>query len=174
LSIPVAFVKNAVPRLVHHRMIPFDSVAFIAEAKQTLTTTSLKDDLEKFEKLNHLQVSNNKGNIYADTRVFQWEKLNRPLKFLFYYESDAKEETIWEILEGQYKDAWDVCVILGYNAVYLNSTLPIVRGLWKDAKFIRAYGCSLLKAMFFTCTSIAADFVDSWPIFWNLFRSADQ
>lgn len=170
----IAIYTNAIPKVVHHRLVPYDSVAFIIEAKQTLTLPNLKADLLKFDKISKLKVANNRPNIIATSRVFAPFKIKKPLRFLFYYEGEIKDEKLIETLEGEHRKAWDICVILKKNIVFLNSTLPYVKTLWKDAHFARALKYPLLKGMFFTCLSLEGNFVDSWLIFWNLFRSVDK
>jgi len=167
----IATYKNAIPKLVYHRLVPYDSVAFIIEVKQTLKLPELKKDLLKFDKLNKLQVADNRTGIYASSGVFTSFKVKRPLRFLFYYEAEAKVEKIFQILEGEYGKSWDVCVVLKDEVVFLNSTLPYVQERWKGAHFVRDFDYPLLKGMFFTCIFIEGNFVDSWLIFWNLFRS---
>jgi hypothetical protein len=167
----VAIYKDAVPKLVHHRLVPYDSVAFITEAKQTLTLPKLEEDLQKFEKLRTLQVADNRRRTFADKRVITVPRIHRPLRFLFYYEAEADMEKVRQLLECEHKDAWDICVVLKRNAVIVNTTLPFVKTVWFKDSPVWEGKYPLLKGMFFTCTSIEGDFVDSWLIFWNLFRS---
>ena len=52
----VAIYRDAVPKLRHHRLVPYDAVAFIIEVKQNLRLSFLKKDLMKLRKLNELKV----------------------------------------------------------------------------------------------------------------------
>lgn len=108
----VATYKNAVPKLVHHRLVPYDSVAFVIEVKQTLTLPNLEKDLGKLEKLSKLPVSNNRCGLYTDKRIFKGYRINRPLRILFYFEAEAKEDEVFKLLEGSLAKSWDLCIIL--------------------------------------------------------------
>lgn len=167
----IAIYKNAIPKLVQHKFVPYDSVAFITEAKQTLTTTNLKKDLLKFKKLSKLKVANNRPNIFSSSNYFADYKVKRPIRFLFYYEKKADTKKIIEILEGENGKFWDVCVIFKENIALLNSTLPYVKQQFEKAHFTMIYDFPLLKGLFFTCFTIKGIFIDSWLLFWNLFRS---
>lgn len=167
----VAIYKKSVPRIVMHRSVPYDSVAFITEVKQTLTLQTLKDDLAKLDKLSKLPNPNNRVGMCSNYRVFSGFELGRPMRILFYYELKAKIEKVFDLLEGVYAKSWDICIILSEDIVFLNSTLPYVRHRWKKASFARNYEYSLLKGIFYTCAFIEGDYIDSWAIFWNLFRS---
>jgi hypothetical protein len=167
----VATYKNAVPKLVHHHLVPYDSVAFVTEVKQTLTLPNIEKDLAKLEKLSKLPISNNRGGLYADRRIFQGYRINRPLRILFYYEAKAKPDKVYKLLEGSFAKSWDLCIVLKEEVILLNSTLPYVQKLWKEAHFVRDFKYPLLKGMFFACAFTEGNFNDSWVIFWNLFRS---
>lgn len=169
----VAVYKNAIPKLVYQRLVPYDSVAFIAEAKQTLTLTSLKKDLERFRKVAELKTGRYRFHLLPQIhdREGKYPFLERPLRMLFYYEAKAKGEKVHELLCGELGQFWDICVILKKEVVLLNSTLPIVKKVRKPEHYIQEPKYPLIKAMCFTCVSIDATFVDSWNIFWNLFKS---
>jgi hypothetical protein len=166
----VALYKNAVPRLVQHRLVPYDSVAFIIEVKQTLTLPNLEADLLKLSKLDELQITPER--ICSNTGFFTQYQLKRPIRLLFYYEVQADMEKVYETLSGKYANAWDICVILTENVVFTNSTLPFVKQNWTADYFSQSPNHALTKAMFFTCAFIQNDYVNSWLIFWNLFRSS--
>jgi hypothetical protein len=97
--------------------------------------------------------------------------LKRPLRFLFYYEAGADEKEVHQLLCGEFGKFWDICVIFKENVIWLNSTLPLVRRQWKDLLCVRDVNSPLLKAMAYTSVSIEGFYLDSWLIFWNLFRS---
>lgn len=169
----VAIYKNAIPKLVYQRLVPYDSVAFIAEAKQTLTLTTLKADLQKFSKLEELKVDSYRLHLLPRIHAVGMEHpfLERPLRMLFYYEAKAKGEKVHQLLCGELGRFWDICVIFKKNVVLLNSTLPLVKTIKKPEHYNQEPEYPLIKAMYFTCMSIEGNFVDSWLIFWNLFRS---
>jgi hypothetical protein len=173
----VAVFKNAVPRLVFKRLVPYDSVAFITETKQTLTILFLKADLRKFSKLEKLKVDEYRGRL-LNTRFNPFMKndilIRRPLRFLFYYERKADYGKIFQTLRGPHGQFWDVCVILKDERVFLNSSLPIIQATSKGASFVQDIKYPLLKAMFYTCVSVEGSYIDSWLIFWNLFRSISK
>lgn len=169
----VAVYKNAIPKLVYQRLVPYDSVAFVAEAKQTLTLTALKKDLEKFRKLAELKTDRHRFHLFPQIhdREGKYPYLERPLRMLFYYEAKANGEKVHQLLCGELGKFWDICVILKKKVVLLNSTLYLVETIKKPEHYTRDPNYPLIKAMFFTCWSIDGTFVDSWLIFWNLFRS---
>jgi len=141
----IAVYKNAVPKMIHRRFIPYDSVAFITEAAQTLTLQKLKADLTKLEKLSCLQTGHR--NMCHNSRTLMFP-INRPLRMLFYYESKANADPVEQLLLHEHKDVWDILVILNSHFVIYNTTLPLVTKVWKynspkpDLKY------PLLKAMF--------------------------
>ena len=169
----LAIYKNALPKLVYQRLVPYDSVAFIVETKQTLTSTSLKADLKKFSKLNELKIDKYRLRLLPKLMGMPGKEvtLKRPLRFLFYYETEADDKEVHQLLCGEFGEFWDICVIFKENVVWLNSTLPLVYRQWKDVPCIRDVGSPLLKAMAYTSVSIEGFYLDSWLIFWNLFRS---
>lgn len=164
----IAVYKNAVPKVIHLRFIPYDSVAFITEAAQTLTLQKLKADLKKLERLNCLQIG--RRNICHSSRTLMFP-INRPLRMLFYYESKANADAVEQLLLHERKGVWDILVIMNSHFVIYNTTLPLVTKVWKYGSPTVDLEYPLLKAMFLTCASIEGDFIDSWLIFWNLFRS---
>jgi hypothetical protein len=164
----IAVYKNAVPKVIHLRFIPYDSVAFITEAAQTLTLQKLKADLKKLERLNCLQIG--RRNICHSSRTLMFP-INRPLRMLFYYESKANADAVEQLLLHERKGVWDILVIMNSHFVIYNTTLPLVTKVWKYSSPTVDLEYPLLKAMFLTCASIEGDFIDSWLIFWNLFRS---
>jgi len=150
-----------------------DSVVFIAEAKETLTTTALKADLQKFSKLEELKVDSYRLRLLPRIHAVGMEHpfLERPLRMLFYYEAKAKGEKVHQLLSGELGRFWDICVILKKNVILLNSTVPLVKTVMKPEHYVQEPKYPLIKAMYFTCMSIEGTFVDSWLIFWHLFRS---
>ena len=169
----VAIYKQATPKLVHHRLIPYDSVAFIIEAKQTLSISKLEKDLKKFDKLRKLQVFCNRvRNNYPTS--FQ---IGRPLRVLFYFEKHINIKKFCAKLT-EFNKAWDICIILKENITILNSTLPYVQQkIQKDypkALTLSFVDYPLLKAMFFISNFIESNFLNSWTLFANLFRITEQ
>lgn len=177
----VATYKDAAPRLVHNRLIPYDSIAFVIEAKQTLKLSEKEDegilrDLGKFDKLNKLQVVDYR--ISGNPAVSNPYRIRRPLRILFCYEKEADNEKLREILETRFREAWDICIIQKEKTVILNSTLPYVRlrvrERYPNAIIAEVRDYPLLKGMFFACAFIEGNFVNSWTLFANLFRVLEQ
>lgn len=162
----IGLYRNAVPKLVHRRLVPYDSVAFIFEIKQTLTITNLKDDLAKFERIKNLKINKQRFNFNC---WFPKNLIKRPLRVLFYYELHANIEKVCELLNSS--DSWDLCVILKEDNVLMNSTIPFVKEQFKQAKFVQFPEFALTKTLQFTTVFIEHDYVSSWIIFWNLIRS---
>ncbi len=158
----VAIYQDAVPKVVfERRLVPYDSVAFIIEVKKTLTLPLIKADLEKFEKLNNIRVSQ------------QHEKsmLNRPVRALFYCESQIDTEELTALLLNK-EQAWDLCIILDREVIILNRNLPLKKVLFKSNEHLWEGKNPLLKGMFFASVSSNADIRKGWMLYWNLFRSS--
>ena len=135
-------------------------------------------DLEKFNKLNSLKVSQNRINSLTSASSKSL-KIGRPLRILFYYKKKANDKKFYEILENEkLKDSWDLCVVINKNLVSLNSTLPYVQNKiqkeYPNAKCRVIQDYPLLKAMFLTCAFIESNFVDSWTLFANLYMVTEQ
>lgn len=162
----VGLYRNAVPKLVHRRLVPYDSVAFIIEVKQTLTIPNLENDLAKFEKIKSLKINPQRFNFNC---WFPADLIKRPIRVLFYYESQADIEKVFGLLDSS--DSWDLCIIVKDNNVLMNSTIPYVKKQFKQAKFIQFPEFALTKTLQFTTIFIERDYVSSWIIFWNLIRS---
>ncbi|MCL5949332.1 MAG: hypothetical protein M1490_02505 [Candidatus Bathyarchaeota archaeon] len=159
--------RTAVPRIVHQRLVPYDSVAFIIEVKQTLTINKLKDDLAKLCKLKELRTNKQRFNFNT---WFPPNLLWRPTRVLFYYEARANRDKVCDLLEKS--EAWDLCIVLKDNNVLMNSTIPSMKtSRFKDAKFIQHPDFALVKTLLFTCIYIERDYVSSWELFSNLIRA---
>jgi hypothetical protein len=170
----VAIYKNTLPKLVYQRRVLYDSVAFIVETKQTLTSSSLEADLKKFSKLDELKIDKYRLRLLPKLIDMPGKEvtLKRPLRFLFYYEAEVEDKEVHRMLCGEFGEFWDICLIFKENVVWLNSTLPLIRRQWGDVPCVRDVNSPLLKAMAYTSVSIEGFYLDSWLIFWNLFRSA--
>jgi hypothetical protein len=166
----VGLYKNAVPRLVHHRWVPYDSVAFIIEVKQTLQTPFLRKDLEKLSKLTDLKLNENR--IRTSLGYIHKFGLKRPVRVLFYYEKKANSSTVFEELNGKYSDAWDLCIILKDNLVLINNSLNLLLPKWKEWHFRQSPNHALIKGMVFCCLAMPMNYVNSWGIFLNLIFSS--
>ena len=163
----LALYKNAVPRLVHCKLVPYDSVAFIIEVKQTLKFPELEEDLKKFSKLKELKVNDQRFNFNT---FFPPDLIKRPFRVLFYYEAKANMARVFKTLET-YGDSWDICVILKQDIVFVNTTIPFFKRLHKEATFLQDPKYALIKTMVYACIFIERDYESSWLIFWNLIRS---
>jgi hypothetical protein len=157
----VAIYQDAVPKVVfERRLVPYDSVAFIIEVKKSLTLPYVKNDLEKFEKLNNIRISQKHNQ----------SLLNRPLRALFYCESQIDIAELNKLLIEK-ELSWDICTILDKNVVIINRNLPINKMVFKSQEHIWEGKNPLLKGMYFTCTSTNVDISKGWRLYWNLFRS---
>jgi hypothetical protein len=160
----VAIYNNAVPKIVYERrLVPYDSVAFLVEVKQTLTLQAIRDDLLKLEKLNNIRVS----------KKHEKSMLNRPLRALFYYESKIDPQKLNTLLLEK-EQSWDLCIILDKDVVILNKTLPLNKIVFKKDKPIWEGKNALLKGMFFASASTYIDIFKGWMVYWNLFRSVSN
>lgn len=164
----VATFKDAVPKLVYEPFVPYDSVAFIIEVKQTLDSSNLKKDLNKLDKLRTFKTGQ-KFPRYAYPLHATFLKLTRPLRILFCYEARISRQRFSETLDS-YKEAWDMLLVLSEDMVLLNTSLPAVPRVFKRDKPVTERPYPLLKAMYFICNSIPGNYVRSWDIFENLFR----
>ena len=165
----IALYKNAVPKEIYLHFVPYDAVAFITEVAQTLTVRKLSADLAKLENLNHIQVG--RRNLTGINRTFVIPPLRRPLRLLFYCEKKAKADLVNQLLIHDYKDSWDILVVLNMHYILVNTTIPFVTHVLKLNCPKSDLFYPLLKALFFICISLEGDFIDSWTVFWNLFRS---
>lgn len=164
----VATYKNSVPRLIYKirntEFIPYDSVAFITEVKQTLTKRDLKKDLKKLQKLNELET----GNPFKYL-PFPYLR-SRPERILFYYERKARESSIIELL-GAYENSWDIVTILGDDVIFTNTTNYAAKNIMKRKK----WGCErkfpLVKTIIHA-TYPTPYSVNSWDLILNLIRSS--
>ena len=156
----IATYKNAIPRLIYkikrREFIPYDSVAFITEVKQTLTKPFLKKDLEKFQKLNNLKIGS------------QFKYLNfpytrpRPERVLFYYERKASQSGIVDLLK-QYQDSWDVMTILKDDVIFINDSNYTSKNIMKRSGWGHEKGYPLLKTMLYA-TYPSPNLVNSWDL----------
>lgn len=120
----VSTYKTALPKIIFKAgetpYIPLDSVAFVVEVKQTLTSSVLQHDLEKMEKLNKLKTSNRFGVTISGAYAVE-----KPLKILFYYESEMPVTKAVEMLNS-HTNAWDFMLILMDDIVFGNPNLPVI------------------------------------------------
>ena len=163
----VCTYKTAIPKIVFKAyetsFLPYDAVAFIVEVKQTLTKTSLEDDLKKLDKLHKLEVGKRFG-VHFSTKY----SIQRPLRILFYYESDIAEETLL-VLQKKYQNAWDFITILMDGTIFGNPSMPIIGERLKTGKIAVAKSHPLLRLMLYTTTSLPCPpIVNTWSLFINL------
>ena len=157
----VAIYQNSIPKIVfERRLIPYDSVAFIIEVKKKLTLPFIKADLEKFEKLNNIRISQKHDK----------SMLNRPLRALFYCESQIDDEELKALLSDK-EQSWDLCTILDKDVLILNRNLPLNKMVFKRVEDVWEGRNSLLKGMFYASISTKFDISKGWMLYWNLFRS---
>jgi hypothetical protein len=131
----VATFNSAYPKIIVKlgdvNFVAYDSVAFLAEIKTTLDKTNLTKDLKKFEKISGLPLSENKirmgGGFVGGNYVIE-----RPLRILFYFDSEIQEATREELLVNHYL-AWDIMLIVQRKEIVLNSSLPMVKFLMQKS-----------------------------------------
>lgn len=130
----IATFSNAVPKIVFKagdtNCIAYDSVAFTVDVKARLDKGKLEKDLEKATKLSKLSKSPPKiGSLmYGGNFV-----LDRPLRFLFYYEPHISEDELDRLL-SMYYSVWDIIFIIGDNRIVLNRSLPAVNEMMIEKK----------------------------------------
>lgn len=119
--------------------VPYHGVAFICEVKSTLSTTALRDDLEKTAKLQQIERENGFGvTIGGSTNV------DHQLKCLVYDNSSSvSDETLIEILEDNL-NAWDLLLMVEDDEIIANPNLPFTDTL-NNALY--AYGASEEKGL---------------------------
>lgn len=163
----VSTYKTAVPKIVFKAhetsFVPYDAVAFIVEVKQTLTKTVLENDLKKLDKLSKLKIGERFGVLFTGDYVIQ-----RPLRILFYYESEIADATALGML-NKYRNAWDFMAILMDDVLFGNPSLPIIGKRFKTDRISRFKGYPLLQLMLATTTSLPCPpIVNAWSLFVNL------
>lgn len=119
----VAIFPQAKPQIVFESegmtWVPYYGVAFICEVKSSLTTTALRDDLDKTEKLQQIERENGFG-----VTIGGKSNVNHQLKCLVYDKSSSvSHDTLTEILEENL-DAWDLVLLVENDEVIANPNLP--------------------------------------------------
>lgn len=169
----IAIYRNAIPRLVHNRLIPYDSVAFITEVKQTLTSKYLRHDLEKLSKLDALKLNVDRFGVL---RSQGWiPEIERPIRILLYYESALSLDKVWEILDNEYVKSWDIFVILKENITAGNSTFRYV-GEWcrnKNYNYLLNRTHPFASLIQMICNFLPPYSINSAWLLWNLHRSIE-
>ncbi|MGA2308045.1 MAG: DUF6602 domain-containing protein [Candidatus Bathyarchaeia archaeon] len=170
----VATYRNAMPRMVLEvqgtSFIPYDATAFITEVKQTLTKSSLKEDLEKLGKLSKMKLG---GNVHLPNVATPYS-IGRPIRILLYYQREIDEGVLWKMLEES-KDVCDFLVMFDQNKAFLNGNLPITKRIVADLKQTEGRSAvdqsyPLLKLMYFLTLSVEYPMVvNAWGVFENLF-----
>jgi|YelNatPaOPRAMG01_1025707.scaffolds.fasta_scaffold52470_2 hypothetical protein len=169
----VSTYKTAIPRIVlkinDTSFIPYDAVAFIVEVKQTLTKAALENDLKKLDKLSKLKTSESRFGAF----VYGDYVIQRPLRILFYYESEIADITTLNLLSN-YGCAWDLMAVLMDNIMFGNPSLPIIGKHFKTDKILRFTDYPLLQLMIAMTTSLPCPIVaNAWPLFINLLSIAN-
>lgn len=165
----VSTYKTAIPRIVFKAeetaFVPYDAVAFITEVKQTLNKGALKKDLRKLDKLNKLRLGKRFGvTIGGDFNI------QRPLRALFYYESEISDKTLLELL-NKYESAWDLTIVLEDDMILANPSLPIIGkgALVTEIAVSKRY--PLLQSMFIITASLPyPTIVNAWSLFVELLK----
>jgi hypothetical protein len=166
----LATYKSAIPRLIYKikdtNYIPYDSVAFITEVKQTLTKPNLKKDLEKFHKLDKLELGQRfKYMSFPFLR-------QRPERILFYYERRANPSTILDLLsQKDFVESWDIVTILKDDILIINKTNYVQKEIMKKDTWAMEKKFPLLKTMMYA-TYPNPYMVNSWDLIINLIRSS--
>jgi hypothetical protein len=122
----VATFRSASPKIIMKigdaKYVPYDSVAFIIDIKTRLDKKRLTDDLEKLKKIALLPLTKSRFSLLIASDKF----LMRPLRLLFYYESNIDETTELKLLTDYY-EYWDVIYKIQKDEVILNSSVPAVK-----------------------------------------------
>ncbi|MBZ5529575.1 MAG: hypothetical protein LAN71_16970 [Acidobacteriia bacterium] len=164
----VGTYKTAVPKIVFKAQetsfVPYDAVSFLLEVKQTLNNEVLENDLRKLNKLNRLPLGNRFGVTIGGKYNIQ-----RPLKALFYYESEISDKTLLSTLD-KYGNAWDLTIVLDDNTLLANPQLPLIQATHtSEIAISKRY--PLLQSMFIITTSLPyPPIVSAWSLFVNLLR----
>lgn len=119
----VAVFPQSKPQIVFESnnmsWVPYHGVAFICEVKSALTTTALRDDLDKTGKLSEMEREGGFGVTIGGGVTVDYQ-----LKCLVYDEvQSVSTETIYDILE-QNKDAWELVLLVEENELIANPKLP--------------------------------------------------
>jgi len=161
----VSTYKTSIPRIVFKAeetaFVPYDAVAFLIEVKQTLNKAALKKDLGKLDKLNGLHLGNRFGVTIGGRFNIQ-----RPLRALFYYESEISDKTLLEVLNRN-RGAWDLTMVFGDNTILANPSLPIIG----KGKIAISKRYPLLQSMLVITASLPyPPVVNAWSLFENLLK----
>lgn len=164
----VSTYKTAVPKIILKAgatpFIPYDCVAFIVEVKQTLDSSALEKDLKKLDKLAKLKLGERFG-------VMIGGKFNvrRPLRILFYYESEIADATALKMLSN-YGNAWDLMTVFMDDLVFANPQLPMI----EVDRILISHRHPLLQLMFVTTVSLPyPPIVNAWSLFHNILRTQE-
>ena len=165
----VSTYKTAVPRIVFKAeetaFVPYDAVAFLMEVKQTLNKGALKKDLEKLDKLNELHLGDRFG-----VTIGGGFNIQRPLRALFYYESEISDKTLLEML-NKYRSAWDLTMVFDDNMILANPLLPIIGKGTPATEIAVSKRYPLLQSMFIITASLPyPPIVNAWSLFMNLLK----
>ena len=125
----VATFNNCYPKIVmkvgDENFIPYDGVAFMVEIKTTIKKDTLTSDLDKFEIINTLPLSEDRlgGAIVGGDYIIE-----KPIRILLYFESEI-DRTVMDTLLEEHYSAWDIVFILQKNEILLNPSLPFVKNM---------------------------------------------
>jgi hypothetical protein len=165
----VSTYKTAIPRIVLQAQktafVPYDAVAFLLEVKQTLNKDALDKDLRKLDKLNKLPLGKRFGITIGGNYNIQ-----RPLKALFYYESEISDETMLGMLDKN-RAAWDLTIVFEDDAILANPALPIIGRGAQVTEVAISKRYPLLQSMFIITASLPyPPIVNAWSLFVNLLK----
>lgn len=122
----VATYKTSVPKIFlqyANYYIPYDAAAFIVQIKQDLDKNKLQMDLEKLRKLRSLPLSQNRipvSIIGLDPVLKVGGSSIDPLNILIYVNQRTKKSKSIEDLLRDFKDCWDLVLVLSQNKLYVN------------------------------------------------------
>lgn len=159
----VATFRAAIPRLIYSTgditFVPLDSVALVAEVKDTLTKTFLKDDLEKLKLFSDLPFSVDR--FYP--LITKENQVPRPLRLLVYGSKSINDRTLFSLMMD-YRPYWDILVVVETDQIWDN--------LQMDLKGNDIFYCPI-RAMYQAAMAIAKHLptpisVDVYPFFSNL------
>lgn len=171
----VAVYRSAIPSGLLSpgagKSIAFDSVAFIVQVAQDLTTEKLANDFERFETLSRLGLSDmrKRGLVYSSPYV-----TGNPLKVLMYGNSRIAKNTL-EAELNKHPSGFDCLVVVDNSLLVLGPANPFSTLFREDGKpgLVIANG----EALFYLLTNLFVGVqryssIDLFRTLWNVRNAA--
>lgn len=126
----VGLFRQSKPRIVFEisDMVyaPLEGTAFICEVKKKVDKEKLEKDLQKLQKVENLCDFEHEMTGGAGSERYA---TSPPVKCLVYDEKEISTET-FEHLISEYNDCWDMIFIAEWDALVMNSNLPITDAIF--------------------------------------------